>query len=238
MIWWIAVVIPWLVSLPFDPRRKFAHCYACLWANHFLRISPFWEVRVEGTNKIKDDQAYVIVANHQSSADIMVLFALQKQFRWVAKSSLFLVPFLGWMMWMTGYIPIRRGDRLSREKMIKRCLEQIRMGNSILLFPEGTRSESPEMRPFKRGAFMLAVEANVPVIPVVIHGTRNTLPRASLIFSGERKSKPLVSVLDPIDPKDCDGDPKRLQAEVRAIMEVAREKIRNRINAERSEVHH
>jgi len=215
---WFAVVIPWLVITPFDRRRVFAHWYAYTWANHLHRMSPFWTVVVDHPERMRDDQAYVLVCNHQSSADILAMFALRKQFRWVAKRVLFAVPFLGWMMAMAGYVGIKRGDKHSRERMLDRCKRQLELGNTIAIFPEGTRSTTKAMRPFKRGAFVLACEANKPVLPVVIEGTLETLPRESWVFTLEKKVYPVVRVLEPIHPETVDHDPVRLSEAVRAVM--------------------
>ena len=93
MIFWFAVVPVWLLLLPFDRRRRFSHWYAWTWANHYVALSPFWRVHVHGRAKIRDDRTYVLVANHQSFGDIFVLYQLRKHFKWVAKDSVFLVPF-------------------------------------------------------------------------------------------------------------------------------------------------
>ena len=217
-VFWFAVVIPWLVITPFDRRRVFSHWYAYTWANHLHRMSPFWTIVVEHAERMRDDQAYVLVCNHQSSADILAMFALRKQFRWVAKRVLFAVPFLGWMMAMAGYVGIKRGDRHSRERMLDRCKDQLELGNTIAIFPEGTRSTTKNMRPFKRGAFVLACKAKKPVLPVVMEGTLETLPRESWTFTLEHKVYPVVRVLEPIDPATVDYDPLRLSKAVRAAM--------------------
>lgn len=212
---WFIELVPWLISAPFDRRRRFAHWYSWTWANHFHAISPFWRVHVHGAEKIADDRAYVLVANHQSSLDILVMFALQKHFKWVAKHTLFFVPIFGWHLFMAGYVPIRRGDRHSRAAMLERCRKHLRMGSSIMMFPEGTRNELPGLSPFKRGAFALAVEAGVPVVPIVISGTRDCLPRNAWVTARESKMPIHLSVLDPVDPASVGGDSKLLMREVR-----------------------
>jgi 1-acyl-sn-glycerol-3-phosphate acyltransferase len=218
-VFWFAVAVPWLVIAPFDPPRRFGHWYATVWANHFHFVSPFWDVKVENSERIPDDRPVVLVANHQSAADILVLFALKKHFKWVAKASLFNLPLLGWMMRMCGYVPIQRGDNESREKMLKNCQDQLARGSSILIFPEGTRSEDAKMRPFKRGAFTLACQMKVPLVPVVVLGTREALPNKSWIFTARRKALPVVHVLEPLDPAEFDFDAKRLMAQARARMQ-------------------
>jgi len=218
MAFWFAVVIPWLVIAPFDRRRIFSHWYAYTWACHYIRISPFWRVEVEGVEKIDDDVPYVMVANHQSIADIMVLFTLRKQFRWVAKDSVFKVPFLGWMMRMANYVAIKRGDRASREKMMDECKAHLAMGNPVMMFPEGTRSETTQMRSFKRGAFRLAVDTASPVLPIIIDGTRHALPKNSWIFNQTGKLTIRIRVLDPIRPDEFEHDVGRMMHSTRELM--------------------
>ena len=217
-MFWFAVVIPWLIITPFDRRRRFSHWYAYTWANHLHFMSPFWTIVVEHRERMRDDQAYVLVCNHQSSGDILTLFALRKQFRWVSKRVLFAVPFLGWMMAMAGYVGIKRGDKRSKDRMMAKCRRQLALGNTIAMFPEGTRSTTKDMLPFKPGAFVLACEAQKPVLPVIMEGTLETLPRDSWLFTLERKIYPVLRVLEPIDPRDHDFDPERLSAAVREVM--------------------
>ena len=221
MCFWFAVVIPWLVITPFDRRRRFAHWYAYTWANHLHAVSPFWTMVVEGRDHMRDDRAYVLVCNHQSSGDILAMFSLRKQFRWVAKRSLFAVPFLGWMMAMAGYVGIKRGDRRSRERMLARCMRQLELGNTIAMFPEGTRSTTKDMRPFKRGAFALACDARTPILPVVMEGPRETLPSRNWLFTLERRIYPVVRVLPPIDPADHGFQVNALMRATRAQMKAA-----------------
>jgi 1-acyl-sn-glycerol-3-phosphate acyltransferase len=232
-VWWFAVLVPWLVVTPFDRRRRFSHWYAYTWANHFHAISPFWDIVLRNEDRARPDRAYVMVANHESSADILLIYRLKRQYRWVSKRANFFVPFLGWMMWMAGYVPVRRGDRASREAMMVECERQLSMGNSIMMFPEGTRSGSVEMLRFKRGAFSIACRAGVPVLPIVIAGTREILPRNSLVFTTTGKTRPRIEVLDPVHPDEVDGDAAALAKLVRGRMVEARERLRHELAAER-----
>ena len=216
-VFWFAVVIPWLIITPFDRRRRFSHWYAYTWANHLQRAS-LWRIGVEHAERMRDDRAYVMVCNHQSSGDILALYSLRKQFRWVAKRVLFAVPFLGWMMAMAGYVGIKRGDPNSRHRMMRRCEEQLAMGNTVAIFPEGTRSEDGELKSFKVGAFLLACKTKTPVLPVLMVGTREALPRAGWIYPLERMIYPVVRVLEPVDPARADHDPERLRDLVHEIM--------------------
>lgn len=221
---WVVVAPIWLLLLPFDRRRRFSHWYAWTWANHYVALSPFWRVHVEGREKIADDRAYVLVANHQSFGDIFVLYGLRKQFKWVAKSSVFLVPFLGWMMWMADYVAVRRGDAASRARMMQRCMAHLRRGSPVLLFPEGTRSRDGEIKEFRRGAFALAVAAGVPVVPIVIDGSREALPNGTWVFEQDGVLDVRLRVLDPVEPAEVGGDEQALMRRVREAMiaELAR----------------
>ena len=204
-IFWFAVAIPWVLSLPFDRRRRFAHWYACVWANHYIALSPFWEMRIEGLEHFRKDESYVIVANHQSIADIMVMFTTFRQFRWVSKHTVFYVPFMGWMMRMANYVGIRRGDRDSRKKMMNACRDHLQMGNSIMIFPEGTRSENREIKPFKRGAFQLRSTPTAPCCPSSSRGpTTSRRTRGSSSSRGNscrsaccRRCRPPLSTMIP-----------------------------------------
>ena len=228
MVFWFAVVPVWLLLLPFDRRRRFSHWYAWTWANHYVALSPFWRIRVEHGERIAADGTYVLVANHQSIGDIFVLYQLRKHFKWVAKDSVFLVPFLGWMMWMADYVPIRRGNQRSRDRMLQACLDHLRRGSSILMFPEGTRSRDGELREFRRGAFSMAIAAGVPVLPIVIDGTLHALPQGSWVFQQDGRLEIRVRVLEPVAPAQFAGDALALQEHVKAAMAAALAELRAR----------
>jgi 1-acyl-sn-glycerol-3-phosphate acyltransferase len=236
IVMWLPFAPLWLLSLPFDRRRRFAHSYASHWANHLHRVSPLWDIVVDGLQHFDPDRAYVLAANHESTADILVAFALRRQFRWIAKAELFFVPLLGWMMAMTGCVPIRRGDPNSRRKMMTNAARQLAMGNSVLVFPEGTRSVTGELLPFKRGAFELACATKTPVLPVLIEGTGALLPKNAWFAGVQRKTHPVMRVLAPIDPATHGLDPTRLATAVRAEMTRQRELLRQQIK-QRGGVH-
>ncbi len=224
---WLFVVPIWLVISPFDPQRRFSHWYAIVWANHYLALSPFWDITVRGRDNIEDHRAYVIIANHQSMADIFVMYAIKKHFKWVAKSTLFHIPFLGWMMKMADYVPVTRGDARSRDDMLNRCLDQLRRGSSMAMFPEGTRSLDGNLRSFKLGAFVLAVDSQADVVPVVIDGTYDALPRNSWIFRHGRTIHVRVHVLPAISPREADDDAITLRKLVRNAMETELTRMRD-----------
>jgi 1-acyl-sn-glycerol-3-phosphate acyltransferase len=220
-VFWFAVAPLWLVVTPFDRLRRFSHWYAITWANHCIRVFGLWTITIDGADRLLGDRPCVLVANHQSFGDIFVLYALRTPFKWVAKHSVFWVPFLGWMMAMADYVPVRRGDRDSRVHMLARCREHLRRGSRILLFPEGTRSRDGQIREFRRGAFALAVEAGVPIVPIVIDGTLDALPRDTWVFELDRVRPIRVRVLEPVPPDATGGDVELLQTRVRELMIAA-----------------
>jgi len=188
-----------LVTLPFDRRRVLLHLYSCAWGTFYVVMNPFWRLRVEGRENLPWRGPAVLVANHLSLLDILVLYALFRPFKWVSKAELFRVPIVGWALILNDYVPVRRGDRESIRKMMDHCRRHLARGAPILLFPEGTRSMDGRLQNFKDGAFRLAAEVGCPVIPIVVDGTFTALPKTGLLLSPMRAR---VRVLDPISPSD------------------------------------
>ncbi len=181
----IAVVIR-VVTLPFDRRMVVLHQFTCFWAAMYTWWSPVWSVKFRGEQNIAKGETYVVVANHQSTVDIFSLHRLFWHFKWVAKEAMFKMPLIGWNMRLNRYIPIRRGDRNSVVEMFARCREALGQGSSVIIFPEGTRSEDGNLLPFKPGAFELAREAGMPILPIVIQGTLRALPPYGFTISRAR----------------------------------------------------
>lgn len=191
----------YLVTAPFDPRRALLHRFTSVWAGLYSWGNPRWTISVEGQDQIRDDEPAVLVANHRSLVDIFVLYRLFRHFKWVAKAELFRVPLIGWNMALNGYVPLKRGDASSVQAMFERCHQALRSGSSVLIFPEGTRSRSERLRPFKVGAFELAQQAGVPIIPIAIEGTQDALEREWLVHDASMR----ISVLEPIRPESWSG---------------------------------
>jgi 1-acyl-sn-glycerol-3-phosphate acyltransferase len=179
-----AVVI-WAVTAPFSRRRVALHRFTSFWASLYTWCNPGWPVHITGREHIEHGRTYMLVANHESLVDILVLFRLFKDYKWVSKVENFKVPIIGWNMRMNRYIPLKRGDRESVIEMMAACRERIGEGSSIMMFPEGTRSTTGQMRPFKAGAFELAREAGIPVVPIVLRGTRDALPKRGFVLQGK-----------------------------------------------------
>jgi 1-acyl-sn-glycerol-3-phosphate acyltransferase len=207
----------WAVTAPFDRRLVVLHRFTCFWASLYTWLNPAWPVAVEGRERIRPDETYVMVANHLSLLDILVLFRLFRHFKWVSKIENFRVPFIGWNMRLNRYIELRRGDRESVRRMLRACEQTLAEGSSIMMFPEGTRSPDGRMRAFKPGAFELALRCERPVLPIVIRGTADALPKRGFVLRGRHPIR--VRVLDPIDPAPFrDAGPLAFTAHVREVI--------------------
>ena len=191
----VAVLI-WALTAPFDRRKVALHRFTCFWASLYTWLNPAWPVRIAGRERIRSDETYVMVANHLSLLDILVLFRLFTHFKWVSKVENFRIPCIGWNMRLNGYIELRRGERASVVEMMRVCEQTLAGGSSIMMFPEGTRSPTGEMRDFKTGAFELALKSQRPILPLVITGTSNALPKRGFVLQGRHPIE--VTVLEPI----------------------------------------
>lgn len=191
----VAVLI-WAVTAAFDRRLVLLHRFTCFWASLYTWFNPAWPVTVEGREKIRDDRAYVIVVNHQSLIDIFVLFRIFRHFKWVSKIENFRIPCIGWNMRLNRYIELRRGDHESVLRMMQACERTLGEGNSIMMFPEGTRSQDGRLRAFKPGAFSLALSTRSPLLPIILEGTGNALPKRGFVLRGRHPIR--LRVLDEI----------------------------------------
>ncbi|MBW2622845.1 MAG: 1-acyl-sn-glycerol-3-phosphate acyltransferase [Deltaproteobacteria bacterium] len=153
-------------------------------ARHYSRIVirlGFSTVQIEGLENIKPGGHYIFAANHASVFDILVLTGfLPVQFRWMAKENLFSLPIYGWTMRLSGYIPINRSNPREGVRSLAKAAEKIGKGVSVVIFPEGTRSNDGQVHDFKRGGFLLATKAGLPIIPVSISGTHQIMPTKTL----------------------------------------------------------
>src|SRR5262249_34751820 len=134
----VAVVL-WAVTVPFDRRLRALHQFTCFWASLYTWTNPLWRVRVVGREHIRPGTTYVMIANHQSFVDILVLFRLFTHYKWVSKAEMFRLPCIGWNMALNRYVKLRRGDAGSIAAMMRACERHLEAGSSIMIFPEGTR---------------------------------------------------------------------------------------------------
>ena len=226
----VAVLI-WLATLPFDRRLTLLHQFTCFWASLYTWLNPAWRVHITGRGRIRPGATYVMVANHQSLLDILVLFRLFAHFKWVSKIEIFRVPLIGWNMSMNRYVKLKRGDRASIAQMMRASEQTLAEGSSIMMFPEGTRSHDGHLKAFKPGAFALALKMGVPLLPIVIEGTGNALPKRGFVLQGRHEIR--IRVLEPIPSASfADLSPEELTERVREVF--ARELREDERHARRS----
>ena len=189
-------VLIWLFTFLFDKNLFLLHNFTSLWSSIILAVNPYWRTKITGKEKVRRGETYVMVSNHQSGADILVLFKLFLPFIWVAKKELFYVPFIGWNMSLNRYISLERSRSKSKRMMMDKAVAVIRKGNSVMIFPEGTRTKDGNLQPFKSGAFRLALETGSPLLPIAIKGTFYAIKKGGFII---HKNHDLEAVLlDPI----------------------------------------
>jgi 1-acyl-sn-glycerol-3-phosphate acyltransferase len=182
-ILYLAMLFFSVILYPFDKQRRAAHAQCYWWSDILIGSNPFWKMKIVGLENIDKKKTYVMVANHQSLADIIVLYQIRAQFKWVAKAELFDIPVLGWCMSLGKHIKLERGDFSSIKKVYREAAEWLKQGMSVLFFPEGTRTETGELGEFQNGAFKLAIKEKAPVLPIVISGTRDAIPKGGRQFS-------------------------------------------------------
>ncbi|NUP11401.1 MAG: 1-acyl-sn-glycerol-3-phosphate acyltransferase [Polyangiaceae bacterium] len=199
----------------FDKERTILRRFTEEWGAHYLERAPGAGVTVVGRERAPIGQPAIYVSNHESMVDILAIFSARLPALWVSKVENFYTPVLGWNMYLNGYISLKRGYLPSIMKMVRNCIKTLDSGRSLIVFPEGTRSEDGNLRPFYRGAFMLAARAKVPVVPIILDGTRNVLRKRSMTV---RPQHVTLKVLDPIDPKVVDYDSHRLRDLTRSVM--------------------
>ncbi len=185
-----------ILSSLLDRSGNIPHRCGRLWGKMMLWVSGV-RVDIHGLDNIDPNRTYIFVANHQSWYDVLVLLGyLPNQFRWLAKKDLFRIPIFGWAMYSVGYIPVNRSHPRAALKSLKRAALRVKQGKSIVIFPEGTRTPDGEVKSFRAGGFILAIEAQRPIVPISISGSYRVLPRSSLrVRSGDIK----VAIGVPID---------------------------------------
>ncbi len=212
----IALVI-WALTVLFDKKLVLLHLFSCFWGHSYIWLNPLWPLKMTGRKNIKRGMTYIIVSNHQSMVDILVLFGLFRHYKWVSKKENFKIPIIGWLMRLNRYIEIERGSTGSYLNMMKKIRKTLNNGNSILMFPEGTRNPGGSLGPFRDGAFRMALENQVGLIPVVLDGTACTIPKGKLILTGRQRIRAKILPEIPYD-SFREKTPAELMNEVREIM--------------------
>ena len=190
-----------------------------------FKVNPLWTVRISGAKVENPRRPYVVVSNHESFADILLLCNLPWEMKWMSKVEILRIPYLGWMMRLAGDIPVDRASRESAVKALELCRRTLKNRVPVMIFPEGTRSTTDELLPFKDGAFRLAIKTGVAILPLALVGTRDALAKHDWRFG---RADAHVRVLPPVEVsgytlKTVDD----LKDKVRSMIDAARREMRS-----------
>ncbi len=163
-------------------------------ANVMVATTPRWRFEVRGTMPTDPRRPYVVVANHESFADIILISLLPWEMKWLSKASLMKIPVFGWIMWAVRDVPVHRGRSSSAREAMAACQSRLEGRVSVMIFPEGTRSPRAEMLPFKDGAFRLAIEGGITILPLAVYGTRRAIAKHDWRIG---RTRAVVEVLAP-----------------------------------------
>lgn len=220
----IASFLAYLLTVPFDKSRRAVHALSRGISMVFLRTLPLWRTRVEGLENIDKEQVYVIVLNHRSMVDILMLYWTPLNFRWVSRDGIKKVPFIGPYMWLHGdiLIPLDQPRKAIAKIMSDGCMWLRDRKVCVAIFPEGTRSKTGEIGRFKPTAFALAKEAGVAVLPVVLDGSDVVGKKGRLPW----RHTFTVKVLEPVGAEEISArDTKEITDEIRERMIEAKQLI-------------
>lgn len=219
-----AVAIVGALTIPFDPGRYAVGRVARIIGACAMRGNPLWRFSISGPVPANVRKPYVVVSNHESNFDPFLLSYLPWEMKYLSKKALFRIPIFGWSMWIVGDVAVNRSDKDSRGDALEGCRRVLRKRVSVLFFPEGTRSRTDELLPFRNGAFRLAIEEGVDILPLGMAGTRDALPKGTWII---RPARGGVVIGEPIStagltPEDAPALAERVRAEVAALRTRAR----------------
>jgi 1-acyl-sn-glycerol-3-phosphate acyltransferase len=226
-VWLPMMLVLFAVTVPFDKGRYVVGRWFRIAAMMVAKANPFWRFRTSGIRVDQPRRPYVVVANHESFADILLISHLPWEMKWMSKAEFFRIPIVGWEMRLAGDIPLRRGSPTSAGQAMSHAREVLRQRVSVMIFPEGTRSPTTDLLPFKEGAFRLAIKAGVPVLPLAVAGTRTALPKHDWRFG---RAVAQVEVLPPVETSDLTlKDASELRDRVRGLIDQARTSLQERI---------
>jgi 1-acyl-sn-glycerol-3-phosphate acyltransferase len=223
LLWLPLLAVIFITTAPFDPGRYTVGRWFRRAAVTAVKLIPFWRFHTDGVMIRDPRRPYVAVSNHESYADIFLISHLPWEMKWLSNEAIFRIPVMGWMMRMAGDIAVRRGDQRSRKRALADVRDRLAKKVSVMIMPEGTRSPGAELLPFHDGAFRIAIEAGVPVLPMVVAGTRHAMAKDSLRFN---RARAVVRVLDPVETAGMTGeDVGALRDRVRGMIQRARDEL-------------
>jgi 1-acyl-sn-glycerol-3-phosphate acyltransferase len=219
-LWLPMMAVVRVATAPFDPGRYWTGFLFRKLAVVHQKLTPMWHFSVSGTLPTDPRRPYVVVSNHESFVDILLISHLPWEMKWLSKIEMFKIPVVGWLMRLAGDVPLRRGSSDSVVEALQQCRDRLDKKVSVMVFPEGTRSKDGNLLPFKDGAFLLAIEAGVPILPLAVVGTRTALRKHDWRL-GDAHAEVRVLEPEPTDGLTVDDLP------------ALKERVRDRIAAER-----
>ncbi|MCD8172520.1 MAG: 1-acyl-sn-glycerol-3-phosphate acyltransferase [Alistipes sp.] len=225
LLFFLLLSVAFVITVPFDRNRTVLHCLSRLWTRCYFGIIPSWRVRVEGRENVVNGKPYVVIVNHRSMLDILLMYVLPLEFKWVSKKEVYKWPLFGWVLWMHDDIAIERGTAGAVRKMVRDGRRWLSRGVSVIVFPEGSRSKSAGLNQFREGAFMLAREAGVEILPCVSEGTGTAFNGWKLNF----RNKFRLRILPPVPVEEVESTPpKEMARRMYELMSVEYEQIRRK----------
>src|SRR5918992_1857735 len=223
LLWFPLMLLVLLVTVPFDHESYLTGYLFRRIGRVMATLNPLWRFRYSGAIPKDPRRPYVVVSNHESFADILLISHLPWEMKWLSKAELFRIPVMGWLMHLAGDVPVKRGFGPSAVEAIARCREILSRKVSVMIFPEGTRSLTRELLPFKDGAFRLAIDAGVPILPLALHGTATALRKHDWRIG---RSTGVVEVLDPVETAGLTpADVPALKQKVRTVIIGGRDRL-------------
>lgn len=217
LVLYVASFIALVVCYPFDKKRYVVHTISKWITDVIFGLPPYMKREVIGAENIDPDKEYVMVLNHNSMVDIVCIYNLPLVFKWVSKKEVYRIPIIGRLLLAHGDIVINRASAKEAMQLVHdKGKEWLKRGASVSIFPEGTRSKDGEIHNFKAGAFILAKDAGVPILPIVLDGT-NTMVRKGWLMNW--RNKITIRVLPPISAAEVEERPiKEVMADVHSAM--------------------
>ena len=232
LLWGLATFLGQILgralTFPFDPRRRVPQAVAsALWGAALWLTHPFWRIRVEGKHNAGSGP-YLVICNHQSLVDSLAMLMIGHQVKFISHAKVFKAGLLGPYMRLCGYVSVDPRNPFPAPDVARNIKRWWDLGESICLYPEGTRSLDGEVQPFKVGGFRLARNHGVPILPVAIDGTHGILPKGAATFRNGLFHPIRVRILSPIHPDTFEGDPIALSKHTHDVIEASLDELRGR----------
>lgn len=227
LVWLPLMALVFAFTAPFDPGRYAVGRWFRRAGVAMVKVNPLWRFRTSGYRPSDPRRPYVVVSNHESFTDILLISHLPWEMKWLSKHAFFRIPLVGWEMRLAADIELHRGRSESRIEALGEIKDRLAKKVSVMIFPEGTRSKGQDLLPFQNGAFRVAVDAGVPILPLALAGTRTALAKGSFVMN---RAHAEVRVLEPIETTGLTpADVPALRDRVRALIDAARKELRREL---------